>query len=139
MRLRLAECLVILAIASGEVLAEEDWCRRVQGGSPGAGNLAVNLSIAHANSRFFGMQSAYSLVDQALAEALDGDRALSVGAEKAVKVYAERLDSVCAVHTRTRELGAARVEMFGDVALVLYPDERFDFLVDAVHQLVNQP
>jgi hypothetical protein len=103
---------------SGEVLAEDDWCRRVQGGSPGTGNFAVNLSAAHANSRFFGMQRAYSVADQALAEALDTERALSVGAEKAVEVYAKRLGSVCAVHTRTKELGAARVEMFGDVALV---------------------
>ncbi|MFO0758905.1 MAG: S41 family peptidase [Byssovorax sp.] len=52
--------------------ASADWCTRITGASPGKGPVALDLSNAHAEIRFFSPVKAYSDADQALAAALEG-------------------------------------------------------------------
>src|SRR5205814_1233544 len=108
-----ALCCVI-----GSAAADEEWCNRIVAGPPGDRDFVVDLSAAHAGVRFFGVQRAYSVADQALAAALEPDEALASRWRDAVADYAERLDSVCALRAETQDLPAARVEMNADVAVI---------------------
>jgi len=100
------------------VAADDDWCSRVWGGPSGSGDLAVDLSAAHAAVRFFGTSGGASAVDQALAAALDAPDALKGSGLAALEAYATALNDVCLVATDNGGLQRARVEMIGGVALV---------------------
>ena len=97
-----------------------DWCLHTRGGSPGTRAIAIDLSAAHAASRFFGAERRYSEVDQALAAALDDNDALDPrGVASTLSRYSEALrQNVCDLIADGRPLPAARVERIGDVALI---------------------
>jgi C-terminal processing protease CtpA/Prc len=73
------------------------------------------FSEAHALVRFFGTGRSYGEADQALVKALEGP---SVDWDAAALQYADLLQPVCAVEVAAQPLGAARVEMLGDIALL---------------------
>jgi hypothetical protein len=97
--------------------AEDDWCDRVGGGPPGS-VLPVDLSNAHAGIRFFGVQTKYSIADQALAAAVDSPGALSSGALSALQAYSESLVGVCIAPANSSSLGPAQVSTSGKIALI---------------------
>jgi len=101
---------------SGGAQVSDDWCARVMGGPAGAQALAVDLSLAHAEIRFFGFAKEYRDVDQALAEALTPADALT--SSRGLERYAELLESVCFVAANNTSLGPARVESIGTIALI---------------------
>lgn len=97
-----------------------DPCDRLQPGAPGAGDLALALSEAHADLRFFGAEGqngdAFVTVDAALAAALEGDDAWTT---PDLDAYAATLTETCALDATGAALGPATVTLVGDVALVV--------------------
>ena len=110
--------LVLLALSSFPLCADDDWCARVAGGPSGTRDLAVDLSAAHAAIRFFGTASTTGAVDLVLASALDPPGAFDKDGTAMLQDYAGRLEDVCLVATDNRPLGPARVERIGAVALI---------------------
>jgi C-terminal processing protease CtpA/Prc len=111
-------CLLsMLLLGTGAAFADDDWCDRVIGGPPGS-VLPVDLSAAHAGIRFFGVQTKYSIADQALAAAVDSPGALSSGALSALQAYSESLAGVCIVPATATSLGPAQVSTSGKIALI---------------------
>jgi C-terminal processing protease CtpA/Prc len=111
-------CLLsMLLLGMGAAFADDDWCDRVIGGPPGS-VLPVDLSAAHAAIRFFGVQTKYSIADQALAAAVDSPGALSSGALGALQAYSASLAGVCVVPATATSLGPAQVSTSGKIALI---------------------
>src|SRR5262245_60007005 len=107
----------VLLLSTIPLIADDDWCDRAGGGPPGS-NIPVDLSAAHAGARFFGVQVAYSIADQALVNAIDPPGALSTGAFSMLQAYSESLAGVCAAPSNTSTLGPAQVSTFGTIALI---------------------
>jgi len=108
-------CMLLLGI--GAAFADDDWCDRVGGGPPGS-VLPVDLSAAHAGVRFFGVQTKYSIADQALANAVDSPGALSSAALSALQAYSESLAGVCVAPANGNVLGPAQVSTSGTIVLI---------------------
>ncbi len=99
--------------------AAPEWCTHAAAGPGGTGDLAVDLSRAHATVREFGLDSAYAPADAALVPALSTAGALtSAGVADALAAYAAPLADACAVAADPRALGSGRVDMVGRVAIV---------------------
>jgi hypothetical protein len=109
--------LSVLLLGRGVAFADDDWCDRVGGGPPGS-VLPVDLSAAHAGIRFFGVQTKYSIADQALAAAVDNPGALSSGALSTLQAYSQTLAGVCVAPANTNSLGPAQVFTFGTIVLI---------------------
>src|SRR5213593_1434482 len=109
--------LSVLVLGVGAALAEDDWCDRAGGGPPGS-VLPVDWSAAHGGVRFFGVQTKYSIADQALANAADGPGALSSAALSALQAYSQALAGVCVAPANGNALGPAQVFTFGTIALI---------------------
>src|SRR5881397_2239222 len=115
---RLAIALVpIFFLGVRTAFAEDDWCDRATGGPPGS-IVAVDLSAAHAGVRFFGVQTKYSIADQALANAVDNPGALSTAGLSALQAYSESLAGVCVAPANANSLGPAQVSTFGTIVLI---------------------
>ncbi len=94
------------------------WCERLPAGPAGANATPIDLSAAHAQVRFFGPVVDYTAADQALAAALVSDEAWS---GEDLSAYAAALPGVvCAREAASSApaLGAASVEMVGEVAII---------------------
>ncbi len=100
---------------SPPVVKPEDWCAHVAGGPAATVPAPVAFSEAHALVRFFGTGNTNAEADQALVKALEGP---SVDWDAAAHRYADHLAPVCAVDAASQPLGAARVELLGDIALL---------------------
>ena len=109
--------LSVLLLGIGAAFADDDWCDRV-GGGPSGSVLPVDLSAAHAGIRFFGVQTKYSIADQALAAAVDSPGALSSGALSALQAYSESLAGVCVAPANNNSLGPAQVFTLGTIVLI---------------------
>jgi hypothetical protein len=109
--------LSLLTFSAAPLVAEDDWCDRAIGGPPGA-ILPVDLSAAHGAVRFFGVQTKYSIADQALATAVDGPGALSTAGFSALQAYSGSLAGVCVVPATSSTLGPAQISVFGTIVLV---------------------
>ncbi|WP_394842404.1 S41 family peptidase [Pendulispora brunnea] len=93
------------------------WCARVAAGPPGAGDLRIELSTAHANVRFFGPHPTFNEVDQAFAAGLG--EAGPIVPKRALATYAARLGgAACALNANPKPLGPAQVIALGPVAIV---------------------
>jgi len=114
---RLFLSLVIILTSWSGVVADDDWCDRALGGPAGT-DFAVDLSASHAGARFFGVQTKYSIADQALASAVNDPAALTTAGLAALQAYSESLGGVCIAPDNTAALGPAQVTVFGDFVLV---------------------
>ncbi|WP_275900272.1 S41 family peptidase [Pyxidicoccus trucidator] len=93
-----------------------DWCPYVAAGPPGTAPGALAMSSAHALVRFFSPGSHYVALDAALVRALEGP---TVDWDAAARVYAEALESVCALETVAEApLPAVSVEDLGGIAVI---------------------
>ena len=95
------------------------WCDNLEAGPSGTGDLALDLSAAHAGVRFFGAELDGGSADVALADALDAPNALSSsGIGAALAAYKAPLVNVCVLPANDAPIPAARVEMQGAVAVI---------------------
>ena len=113
----LALCAFLFLGSSLLYSQEDNWCDRVIGGPAGT-SFPVDFSAAHAGVRFFGVQSKYSVADQALASALDDPAALTTGGLAALQSYSVSLAGVCVAPASAASLSPAQVISFGDLAFV---------------------
>jgi len=113
----LALCAFLLLGSSPVYSQEDNWCDRA-GGGPAGSSFAVDFSAAHGGVRFFGVQSKYSIADQALALALNDPSALTTGELAALQSYSVSLGGVCIAPAGAASLSPAQVISFGDLALV---------------------
>jgi hypothetical protein len=106
--------------------AEAGWCERVRGGQPFVPSaaswedVAIDLAIANSDVRAFAVHPGYDAVDRALAEALAGPAPFApAGTTALLARYVEDLPAVCAVASDRTQRGIARVDMVGNVAVVV--------------------
>jgi peptidase S41-like protein len=114
---RLVSTILLTILSALPLIADDDWCDRAGGGPPGS-VLPVDLSAAHAGVRFFGVQTKYSIADQALANAVDSPGALSSAALSALQAYSESLAGVCVAPANGNVLGPAQVSTSGTIVLI---------------------
>lgn len=111
--------MVLLPLLVSSQPDNNNWCDRVAGGAHGTLPPAIDLSLAHAQIRFFSPENQYSQVDQALVQAmpLEGTLAEALSTDL-LSTYANALESVCRVQADDRTLPEAHVEIIGNVAVI---------------------
>lgn len=115
---RLREVLLVILLWStlfGPAKAEDSWCAHVAGGPSGRRAIAVDLSAAHGDARFFGALDKYSTADQALAQSLSPNGPIG---ESNASSYAEVLGCACFLAASDTPIGRVSVRMVGSVAVV---------------------
>jgi hypothetical protein len=100
-------------------IEQHAFCDHLRGPASGTDVPAVDLSVAHAEMRFFSAELDYETVDRAFAEALAEEEALLLtGIEATLYRFVAPLRSACVVTADDAPLENASVRMNGYVAIV---------------------